>query len=56
MARDVLAEAILEREPDDRVRVLDPDGDVVAPALERLPLALEELRAEHGDDALLDYE
>ncbi|WP_049941757.1 pyruvate dehydrogenase (acetyl-transferring) E1 component subunit alpha [Haloterrigena turkmenica] len=34
MAGDAVERAVLEREPDDRIRVLDADGTVVAPELE----------------------
>ncbi|WP_254762109.1 pyruvate dehydrogenase (acetyl-transferring) E1 component subunit alpha [Natrinema marinum] len=48
MSGDVRQVDLLEREPDDRIRVLDPDGTVVAPDLEP-DLAAETLRSMYRD-------
>ncbi|WP_254531802.1 pyruvate dehydrogenase (acetyl-transferring) E1 component subunit alpha [Natrinema gelatinilyticum] len=48
MSGDVLERDLLEREPDDRIRVLDADGTVVAPGLEP-DLEPETLRSMYRD-------
>ncbi|WP_126661960.1 pyruvate dehydrogenase (acetyl-transferring) E1 component subunit alpha [Haloterrigena salifodinae] len=48
MAGDAVERAVLEREPDDRIRVLDADGTIVAPELEP-DLADETLRSMYRD-------
>ncbi|MFC6766327.1 thiamine pyrophosphate-dependent enzyme, partial [Natrinema soli] len=48
MSRDVLEPALLERDPDDRIRILDADGTVLAPELEP-DLEPETLRSMYRD-------
>ncbi|ELZ19417.1 pyruvate dehydrogenase (acetyl-transferring) E1 component subunit alpha [Haloterrigena salina JCM 13891] len=48
MAGDAVERAVLEREPDDRIRILDTDGTIVAPELEP-DLADETLRSMYRD-------
>ncbi|WP_455448910.1 pyruvate dehydrogenase (acetyl-transferring) E1 component subunit alpha [Natrinema thermotolerans] len=48
MSGDALERDLLDREPDDRIRVLDPDGTVVAPELEPA-LEAETLRSMYRD-------
>ncbi|ELY47458.1 pyruvate dehydrogenase (acetyl-transferring) E1 component subunit alpha [Natronorubrum sulfidifaciens] len=48
MSQDALEAAVFDREPDDRVQILDADGTVVAPALEPA-LEPETLRAMYRD-------
>ena len=48
MSQDALEDAVFDRDPDDRVQILDADGTVVAPALEPA-LEAETLRAMYRD-------